>query len=126
MVMDEGEDRERGLRRGSKQTGVRLYNERLVLSLIRQRRALPKAEIARLTGLSSTTIAEIVQALEADGLLIKEEPQRGRVGQPPVPLSLKPDGALSLGVKIGRRRCDILLMDFVGGVRGEVHRAYPE
>jgi len=124
MVVDAKEDRDRGLRRGTKQTGVRLYNERLVLSLIRQRRALPKAEIARLTGLSSTTIAEIAERLEADGLLMKQEPQRGRIGQPPVPLSLNPDGALSLGVKIGRRRCDILLMDFVGGVRGEMYRPY--
>jgi predicted NBD/HSP70 family sugar kinase/biotin operon repressor len=122
--VDQREDRARGLRRGSKQTGVRLYNERLVLSLIRQRRALPKAEIARLTGLSSTTISEIVQQLEADGLLIKEEPRRGRIGQPPVPLSLNPNGALSLGVKIGRRRCDILLMDFVGGVLSEIHSPY--
>ena len=124
MVVDAQHERDRGLRRGTRQTGVRLYNERLVLSLIRHRRALPKAEIARLTGLSSTTIAEIVQRLETEGLLMKQEPQRGRIGQPPVPLSLNPDGALSLGVKIGRRRCDILLMDFVGGVRSEMHRPY--
>lgn len=114
-----------GLRRGTNQTGVRLYNERLVLSLIRQHHALPQANIARLTGLSPPTVSEIVRRLEADGLLRKEAPQRGRIGQPSVPLSLDPDGALSIGVKIGRRSCDILLMDFVGGVRSELHRTYP-
>ena len=39
--------------RGTNQTGVRLYNERLVLSLIRLHGELPKADIARLTGLSA-------------------------------------------------------------------------
>ncbi len=120
-----GDSRPAGLRRGTNQTGVRLYNERLVLSLIRQHRALPKAEIARLTGLSPPTVSEIVRQLEADGLLRKEAPQRGRIGQPSVPLSLNPDGALSIGVKIGRRSCDIVLLDFVGGVRGDLHRTYP-
>jgi len=112
------------LGRGTRQTGVRLYNERLVLSLVRHHRALPKADIARLTGLSPPTVSVIVGELEADGLLVREAPQRGRVGQPSVPVSLNPEGAYSIGVKIGRRRSDIVLMDFIGGVRAEVHRTY--
>jgi len=48
------------LGRGTRQTGVRLYNERLVLSLVRHHRALPKADIARLTGLSPPTVSAIV------------------------------------------------------------------
>jgi len=43
------------LRRGTNPSGVRLYNERLVLSLIRHYGALPKADIARQTGLSPPT-----------------------------------------------------------------------
>ena len=112
------------LGRGTRQTGVRLYNERLVLSLVRHHRALPKADIARLTGLSPPTVSAIVGELEADGLLVRKAPQRGRVGQPSVPVSLNPDGAFSIGVKIGRRRSDIVLMDFVGGVKAELHRTY--
>ena len=112
------------LGRGTRQTGVRLYNERLVLSLVRHHRALPKADIARLTSLSPPTVSAIVGGLEADGLLVRKAPQRGRVGQPSVPVSLNPDGAFSLGVKIGRRRCDMVLMDFVGGIRAERHRTY--
>src|SRR5690606_23077600 len=111
-----------GLGKGTRQSGVRVYNERLVLSLIRQLGALPKAAIARSTGLSPPTVSAIVGQLEADGLLIRNAPQRGRVGQPSVPVSLNPDGAFSVGVKIGRRRCDVVLMDFVGGVRAALHR----
>jgi len=103
---------------------VRLYNERLALSLIRRHGSLPKAEIARLTGLSAQTVSIIIKELEADGLVLKEKPKRGRIGQPPVPISLNPDGAFSLGLKIGRRSADLMLLDLVGGIRGTMHHAY--
>src|SRR5665213_2546877 len=73
--------------RGTNQTGVRLYNERLVLSQVRENQTMPKADIARRTGLSPRTISIIVNQLTADGLLLKGRPQRGRVGQPSVPYS---------------------------------------
>lgn len=112
------------LARGTNQSGVRLYNERLALSLIRRHGSLPKAEIARLTGLSAQTVSMIIKQLEADGLVLKEKPKRGRIGQPPVPISLNPDGAYSLGLKIGRRSADLMLLDLVGGVRGTTHRTF--
>ena len=37
---------------GADQTGVRLYNERLLLSLVRRFGQLSKIEVARMTGLS--------------------------------------------------------------------------
>lgn len=110
--------------RGTNQSGVRLYNERLVLSLIRRNGALPKADIARLTGLSPQTISIITNQLEADGLLLRGLPQRGKVGQPLVPYSLNPDGAFSFGLKIGRRSIDLYLIDFVGRVIDHLHQPY--
>ncbi|HLW93625.1 MAG TPA: ROK family transcriptional regulator [Roseiarcus sp.] len=113
---------------GANQTGVRLYNERLVLSLMRRRPHLSKIEVARLTGLSVQTASAIMNHLQADGLLRRETPQRGRVGQPTVPFSLDPEGAFSLGFKIGRRSCDLVLVDFAGVIRERVHEtfAYPQ
>jgi predicted NBD/HSP70 family sugar kinase len=110
--------------RGGSQSGLRLYNERLVLSLIRRYGSLPKAEIARVTGLSAQTASVIVKQLEADGLLLRQRPQRGRIGQPPVPLSLNPDGAYSIGLKVGRRSADLVLIDLLGKVRASLHRTY--
>lgn len=112
------------LARGGSQSGVRLYNERLVLSLIRRYGSLPKAEIARVTGLSAQTASVIVKQLESDGLLLRQRPQRGRIGQPPVPLSLNPDGAYSIGFKVGRRSSDLVLIDLMGRVRASLHRTY--
>jgi predicted NBD/HSP70 family sugar kinase len=106
-----------GLSRGSSQSGVRLYNERLVLSLIRRHGSLPKAEIARLTGLSAQTVSIIVRQLEAEKLLIKQKPQRGKVGQPLTPFSLNPDGAYAIGLKVGRRSCNLVTLDLAGKIR---------
>lgn len=103
--------------RGSSQGGVRQYNERVVLEAVRLHGALPAADIARQTQLTAQTVSMIAKRLLDDGLLVKGEPQRGKVGQPSVPLSLNPDGAFAIGVKVGRRSLDTLLVDFVGARR---------
>ena len=103
--------------RGTNQTGVRLYNERLILSLIRRNISLSKIDITHFTGLSAQTVSGIVNNLEKNGLLLREAPLRGRVGQPTVPFRINPEGAFSLGLKIGRRSSDFVLTNFMGEVR---------
>ena len=103
--------------RGSSQGGLRQYNERVVLQAVRMHGALPAADIARLTHLTAQTVSLITKRLLDDGLLLKGEPQRGKVGQPSVPLRLNPDGALAIGIKVGRRSLDVLLVDFAGSAR---------
>ena len=110
--------------RGTNQAGMRDYNERLVLSLVRQNGALAKSDIARLTGLSAQTTSVIMRALEQDGLLKRGQPVRGRIGQPSVPMSLDEDGAFFLGLKIGRRSTDLVVVDFLGTVRATHRRVY--
>jgi predicted NBD/HSP70 family sugar kinase len=113
--------------RGSNQSGMRAHNERLVLSLVRQQGALAKSDIARISGLSAQTVSVIMRSLEQDGLLVRGEPLRGRIGQPSVPMSLNAGGAYFLGLKIGRRSADLTLIDFLGRVlatRRQIYR-YP-
>lgn len=110
--------------RGSNHVGMRQFNERVVLQAVRLHGSLPKAELARLTGLSAQTIGLITTRLEDDGLLMRCAPLRGRIGQPSVPLALNPDGAFALGIKLGRRSTDCLLVDFTGQVRQRETVAY--
>lgn len=114
--------------RGTNQTGMRAQNERLVLTLIRRHGALAKSEIARLTGLSAQTVSVIMRSLEDEGLLLKGEPMRGKVGQPSVPMRLNPEGALFLGLKVGRRSAEMIVTDFLGTIIGRRKRiyAYPD
>ena len=110
--------------RGTNQSGMRAYNERLVLSIVRRDNALAKSDIARLTGLSAQTVSVIVRGLEADGLLMRGEPVRGKIGQPSVPMRLVPEGAFFFGLKIGRRSVDLVLIDFLGSVVGSRRQTY--
>lgn len=110
--------------RGANQAGMREQNERLVLTLVHRHGQLAKSDIARMTGLSAQTVSVIMRRLEADRLLLRGEPQRGRVGQPSVPLSLHPEGAFFLGVKIGRRSLDLVLVDFLGTIRHQITETY--
>ncbi len=100
--------------RGGDQLGLRAYNKRMILNLIRQYGALPKAEIARLTGLSAQAISVIVNGLLKEKLVRKEKKVRGKVGQPHTPIALNANGVLSIGVKIGRRSLELMLVNFHG------------
>lgn len=113
--------------RGTNQSGMRDSNERLVLSLVRSQGGLAKTDIARLTGLSAQTVSVIMRKLEEDGLLLRLAPVRGKIGQPSIPMALDPEGAFFLGLKIGRRSAELVLIDFVGAVRSihTLSHAYP-
>ena len=113
---------------GSNQVGMRQFNERIVLQAIRLHGPLPKADIARLTRLSMQSVSMIVDRLIDDGLLDKQARVRGRIGQPSVPIALRPDGAYTIGIKVGRRSLDVLALDFTGHVctRDVYEYAYPD
>jgi predicted NBD/HSP70 family sugar kinase len=112
--IDDSEDAT--LERGTNQGGMRDRNERVVLSLLRRNSDLAKADIARRTGLSAQTVARLIGSLEADGLILRGTPSRGRIGQPSVPLSLNPSGVVFLGLKVGRRSVEMIAIDFVGQI----------
>jgi predicted NBD/HSP70 family sugar kinase len=114
--------------RGSNHVGMRQFNERIVLQAIRHHGAIPKADLARLTQLSTQTVAIIVGRLLDDGLLVKQDRVRGKIGQPSVPLSLNPQGAYSVGIQVGRRNLELLVADFCGQpiARVEVLYDYPD
>ncbi|UCI27422.1 MULTISPECIES: ROK family transcriptional regulator [unclassified Mesorhizobium] len=102
---------------GLNAVSVRSYNERLVLSLLLQSKDITRLEIGERTGLSAQTVSVIVRSLEQEGLIAKGEAQRGRVGPPTVPISLNPEGAYSVGISVGHRQVEVVLVDFVGSIR---------
>jgi predicted NBD/HSP70 family sugar kinase len=111
--------------RGGDTSGLRAYNERLIITAIRQSGALSKAEIARATGLSGQAASVIVNALLEEGTLVKHDKVRGQVGQPYTPIALNPEGAFALGIKIGRRSTEVILVDFLGHIVAARHTSYP-
>ncbi len=101
---------------GATQAETRVYNERLVVSLVRRYGQLSKVDLTRLTGLAPQTITTIVNRAETAELLCRREPLRGRIGQPSVPYALNPSAAYAFGLKIDHRSADLALIDFVGNM----------
>lgn len=110
--------------RGGDTTGLRAYNERLVVHALLQGGTLSKAEIARETGLSGQAASVIVNRLVEDGLLVKLDKVRGQIGQPSTPIAPNPEGAFSLGVKIGRRSVEATLVNLLGEEMGSSRIRY--
>lgn len=100
------------------------FNERLFLSHLRWNGALPKTELARLTGLSPTAASSLIRQLETKGLVRRGRPQRGKVGQPSVPYSLRSEGSYAFGLKIGRRSVELVLLDATMRVVSTLERRY--
>lgn len=114
--------------RGGNVGQLRTYNEHLVLSAILEEGSLSKAALSRRTGLSANAAMIIANELIARGLLVKCQPIRGQVGQPSTPIAVNPEGAFSVGVNIGRRSVQSLLLNFSGEVIAEREQPheYPE
>ncbi|MGB1237865.1 MAG: ROK family transcriptional regulator, partial [Pseudomonadales bacterium] len=98
------------------QSSVRRHNQRLILSAIRRAGTLTKADLAASTGLTAQSVTVIVRELEGAGLLVRGAAHKGRIGQPSIPLAINPEGAFSVGLKIGRRRSALALVDFGGRI----------
>ena len=114
----------KGHNSGVNQSGVRDYNERLMLSMLQRHGAMPGIDVARRAGLSPQTVSVILRKLEKDGYVKRGDPIRGKVGKPSIPMELDPDGVLSFGLKVGRRSAELLLLDFAGNVRSHIHTSY--
>src|SRR3954451_2696870 len=101
---------------GSNSVQVRQYNERVILTLLRRLGEASKADLARHARLTNNTAGQIVRDLEEQRLVRVGGKRMGARGQPATILRLDPQGAYSVGFKLGRRSLDALLVDFAGRV----------
>lgn len=99
-------------------------NERRILRSLRHAGGRSAAELAKDIGVSAQSGSVLTRTLEADGFIVRGEPKRGKVGKPSVPLSLSARGAYSIGLRIGRRSADLVLMDLQGSVLKHRHDAF--
>ncbi|MBB3059590.1 ROK family transcriptional regulator [Microbulbifer rhizosphaerae] len=102
--------------RGSNSSGLRRYNERVLLAALRQRGTASKSDLARSANLTAQAVTRIVDDLEETGLVLREGRRLGGKGQPSTLYALNPRGAYAIGVKVGRRGVEVLLMDFGGRI----------
>jgi predicted NBD/HSP70 family sugar kinase len=114
--------------KGSNSVQMRHYNERVVLDAIRRLGQASKADVARYAHLTPPAVAAIVDALQDAGYIEFKGKRFGKKGQPSVMYSLAAQGGFSIGLHLGRRTLDAVLIEFTGAVRtSETHEyAFPE
>lgn len=113
-----------GVARGFAQSGVRIANERTVMTLIGLNPGASNAQLARLSGLGPQTTSRIVSDLEARELVLRGAVLRGRRGQPATPIFLNPDGAYGIGIELGWRHFEVLLFSMAGVTLASIRRSY--
>jgi predicted NBD/HSP70 family sugar kinase len=103
---------------------LREFNRLRVVDALRQSGIASRADLARMTGLSRTTVATLVTDLQARGLVVehseREHPVRpvGK-GRPPVLLGLHASAGAAVGVDFDHRHIRVAVADLASTVLAE-------
>lgn len=103
---------------------LRDRNRRLVVDELRRAGLISRAELARRTGLSRSTVSTLIADMQAQGLVAEREvdgagPQGGR---PPVLLSLERAAGVALGIDFGKRHVRVIVSDLAHTVLADLER----
>ncbi|MBA3695040.1 MAG: MarR family transcriptional regulator, partial [Acidobacteria bacterium] len=95
---------------------IRDINKQIVLTYVRDRAPISRAEIARQTELQRSTVSAIVDDLHLDGLIEEIGTGNSTGGRKPTLLKLRTGIPVAIGVDITPRYTTIALADLAGQV----------
>jgi predicted NBD/HSP70 family sugar kinase len=103
---------------------LRELNRLRIVDALTSRGTASRSELARLTGLSRTTVSSLVAELQARGLVVEQPAEDGDGrsagrGRPPVLLRLDPSAGAALGVDFGHRHLRVAVADLSSTVLAE-------
>jgi predicted NBD/HSP70 family sugar kinase len=93
-----------------------------ILDLVRSGRADTRAELAALTGLARSTVAQRVDTLLAGKLLVPRGDGRSTGGRPPTRLAFNRDAGLVLCADLGATHSRVAVTDLAGEVLAQTRR----
>ncbi|MCJ9674335.1 sugar kinase, partial [Neorhizobium sp. SHOUNA12B] len=97
----------------------REHNRRVVLDVVRRHGSLGRAHIAKLTHLTPQAVANIVDDLAGEGLLMEMGRLKSGRGQPPIQFAVNPEGGATIGVEIAADHMVTVALDLSGGLRAK-------
>jgi predicted NBD/HSP70 family sugar kinase len=102
---------------------LRRLNRLRVIRALRDEGQISRADIARRTGLSRSTVSSLVADLQADGLVI-ERPEPGSAygaqgGRPPILLSFDASAGAAVGVDFGHSHLRVAVSDLASTILAE-------
>ena len=103
---------------------MRASNEAMLLRRIWQARCVSRADLARETGLSASTVSSIVGRFADDGLVRLQESGPSRGGRPPLMVAFADDAFCIVGAEIGATHVTVALTDLRGRILAEAYRPF--
>jgi predicted NBD/HSP70 family sugar kinase len=106
---------------------LRELNRGRVVTALREMGVASRADVARRTGLSRSTVSTIVAHLVEDGLVVNHEgdapaPANIGAGRPPTLLTLTPSAGAAVGIDFGKRHLAVAVADLSHAMLGETWR----
>jgi len=100
---------------------TRTFNQQLLLRALHDQSPLSRADLSRLTGLTRTSVGDLVGTLIDDGLI--EEVGRGRSsgGKSPILLRVAPDGRHLIGLDLGESQFSGAVVNLRGEILRSIH-----
>jgi N-acetylglucosamine repressor len=95
---------------------TRTFNQNLVLRAIYDRSAISRADIARVTGLTRTSVSDLVAELLRAGLVHEVGRGQSSGGKAPIMLEVAPEGRHLIGLDLGESAFTGALVDLRGKV----------
>jgi predicted NBD/HSP70 family sugar kinase/biotin operon repressor len=112
-----------GLDRSGSLESQRERSRRSVIAALRSAGVTSRADLARRTGLSRTTISSLVAELLREGLVAEHADRSGSPsamgGRPPVLVSLERSAGVAVGIDIGKRHVSVAVADLSHAVLAE-------
>nr|WP_247745684.1 ROK family transcriptional regulator [Streptomyces oryzae] len=108
-------------------TRLRKSHEQSVLGLLRKHGPLSRAELGTHSGLSRTTLYDIVAGLVESGAVVASTPpvEVRRRGRPVEKLSLNPDAGAAVGIDFARRAVHVSAVNVAHEMIGSASEAHP-
>jgi predicted NBD/HSP70 family sugar kinase len=99
---------------------TRVHNERLVVRTLYDHGPISRADVARLTGLTRTTVSDVVAALLDDGVVREIGRGASTGGKAPILLEVDEDARLVVGLDLGEEHFAGSLVNLRGDIRRTV------
>ncbi|MFP5364118.1 MAG: ROK family transcriptional regulator [Thermoleophilia bacterium] len=113
------------IRSGSLES-LRERNRRALLDALRRNGSASRADLARQTGLSRSTVSTLISELQAAGMVVEHDPRDDRVsqqGRPPTLLTLDRSAGLVLGIDFAHEHVRVAIADLSRTILAERARA---
>lgn len=95
---------------------IKKQNKIMILNVIRNKRPISRADIAKITSMSPTSVGRIVGELEGIGLIRETELFSNGVGRKAMLLDIDAKSVLNIGVYLNRDVTRIGIVDFDGNI----------